>query len=164
MSARAGFSLVEVVIAVGVFALGVGAILGLLPGLLREQQAAEGTLTAVRMADGIQSELRTITGGNIAVLRSQLAGAGSETSDALQLVANRDGSGLRAWSSGDEGEQYFLVELYSFPEDSVAARLQAAEAMRAKVSWPFRVGVGESRVETPVTQREWVEFNLVLSR
>ena len=162
MGARSGFSLVEVVIAAGVFALGVGAILGLLPGLLREQQAAEGMLTALRMADGIQSELRTIAGGDVAALRSQLAGARSETSSALKLVANRDGSGLRAWSSGDEGEQYFLVELYSFPGDSVAGRLATAVAVQAKVSWPFRGGVGESRIETPAAQRERVELNLVV--
>lgn len=156
---RSGFSLVEVVIAVGVFALGVGTILGLLPGILREQEAAGATLTAVRMPDGIQSELRRIAGGNLEGLRAQLA-----SDEALRLVADRGGSDLRVWSSGDEREQFFLVELFRFSEASGLGSMPAAVAVKARVSWPFRVGVGMGRVETPVGQRESVEFNLVLNR
>jgi|GEM_PF-3513693 len=163
MSTRAGFSLVEVVIAVGVFALGVGAILGLLPGVLREQERAEAALVALRMPDAIQSELRAIAGGEVAGLRARLAGSEGETSGALRLVANRDGE-VRAWSSGDVGEQYFLVELYSFPGDSGPGRMTTAVAIRARVSWPFRVGVGDVRIETPEAQREKVEFNVVVAR
>ncbi len=163
MSARSGFSLVEVVIAVGVFALGLGAILGLLPGLLREQETAEATLTALRMPDAVQSELRAMAGGDVAALRSQLAGEG-ETTSGLKLVAERNGSGLRAWSSDDVREQYFMVELYQFPGDSLPAKMTTAVAVRVRVSWPFRVGLGGSRVETPAAQREGVEFNVVVNR
>lgn len=146
--------------AVGIFALGIGAILGLMPGMLREQEAADATLTALRLPDAVQSELRRMAGGNPAVLRSRLAGGSAEGSGALRLVADRKGGDLREIGSGDGREEFFVVELFRFPTAEEFDEVTAALAVRVRVSWPFRA----SGVETPAAQREAVEFNLVLNR
>ncbi len=162
------FSLIEVVIAVGIFAVGIVVILSLLPSLIRGQQDTASTQVALQLPSAITTELRRMASGNLTNIGSRLAVMGSAPDSTLRLIAAKDGADLREWRDRESQprEQYFLVELYAFPAgpplayDSNAAYV----AMSARVSWPYRVKAGADLLDTDPRDRQSVTFNLSLNR
>lgn len=76
------FSLVEVVLAIGVFSLAIVAVFGLLIPITRDSSSVIDTSTAIRLAEGVNRELERVGGETVKSL-----GNGS-----LFLVATPDGS------------------------------------------------------------------------
>ena len=109
-----GFSLVEVVIAVGIFTASVVVVLSLLPSLLEQSGDSTDRLVAQRLSDAIRIELDVTADG----LRIEPAGSGG--------IANDD--------------RYFLVELWRFPQPPL--NYDAASAvlpLYVRISWPHRI-------------------------
>jgi type II secretory pathway pseudopilin PulG len=153
------FSLVEVVIALAVFALSISVILALLLPLSRLGAQSADRLVAQRLADALQAELARL--------------AAAETFDALALevpllmtpgsglafVATRDGSQLHsrhylppASARIAAAEQYFLLECWRFPEAPLRFEAgQSVLALAVRVSWPAGESVAPADQETLFT-------------
>jgi prepilin-type N-terminal cleavage/methylation domain-containing protein len=168
----AGFTLIEVVIAVGIFAVAVSVMLGLLPSVTRSSGRSNDTLNALRLPDGLRIELkRMATTGGFAALAAQIKPLADPLSDTCVLVATRDASRVCALdyqllAPGDRIESdahYFLIEVWSFGSAPLAFTAgDAVLPMHVRVSWPYRI-VGSSAVTLPA-DREHVDFNLALNR
>lgn len=165
---RRGFTLVEVVIAVGIFAGSIVVIISMLASLVKQSAGSTELLIAQRMPDAVHVELRrllTVEGfGGLAngcpVMSSPLVNGRS-------LVATRDGLRLEELSSAAgniaAGDRYFLVELWRFPDPPLQYDPNAfVLPLYARVSWPYQVQgmTGPSRL----TDREQFTFTLALSR
>lgn len=161
-----GFSLTEVVIAIGVAATGLLVVLGILPGLLRQQTEARQTQIALALPDAITIELRRHARDDPAALNSSAAEFSAEISS-LRLVAASDGTDVRVLTGNEDSrrEQYFLIEIYRFPAGSPLAVASNASfaALQARVSWPYRPA-GPDGAEVPPEARQRVTFNLALNR
>ena len=141
------FSLVEVVIAVGLFALGITVMLALLPMLVRQGQESSDRLIAQRLPDAVQAELKRLAAGGFDALAGEAPVMGSPLDNGLALVATHDGARLQSRTylpptSGRiaEEEQYFLVECWQFPDGVLRYDgAQSSLALCVRVSWPYRV-------------------------
>lgn len=85
---RSAFSLVEVVVAIGIFAAGIIAIVALLAPTARNVEDITDTTVATRLSDNITTELNRI--GFVAV-RDFLAPSNATLDRTIHLVATRDG-------------------------------------------------------------------------
>jgi len=169
---RRGFSLVEVVIAVGIFALAVTALLALLPSLARQSSDSADSLTAQRLPDAIRVELRRLAiSGGFDALANAIPVMSAPLQDGLALVATRDGARLHslAYLPPAEAEQipsaaqYFLVELWRFNQPPLSYDPAGATlALHARVSWPYR-NPG-SAAPTPLADRQQITFTVSLTR
>ena len=125
------FSLLEVVIAAGIFSVAVVSILALLPVGARQAGAARDLQTALGLGDAVRMEVQRL------VTPADFAGFSS-----LQLVAARDGTGLRPFdASVATGDQHFLVEVG--PYTRTPLQFTAAVpllVLSVRVSWPFHAG------------------------
>jgi prepilin-type N-terminal cleavage/methylation domain-containing protein len=168
----AGFTLIEVVVAVALFAVAVTAMLGLLPSVTRVSGRSTDTMNALRLPDALRVELRRMaTVGGLDALGEQTKPFAAPLSDTCLLVATRDASRVAALdyqppASADQiegGAQYFMIEAWRFNEPPlVFAPGDSVLALHIRVSWPYRVP--GSLTMTPATEREHVDFNLALSR
>lgn len=167
-----GFSLLEVIIAVGIFAVAVSAMLGLLPSLIRQSATSTDTLTALRLPDALRVELeRMVVTGGFDALANQMKPLNTPLPDACLLVAARDASRVHALSYQpppvadliEEAAQYFLIEAWSFNALPLAFETGGAVLpLHIRISWPYHSPGSVSA--TPAANREQVDFNLVLNR
>ncbi len=166
------FSLVEVIIAVGIFAAAVTVILALLPALTRQAASSADTLTALRLPDALRAELqRVATAGGFDALASQTKPMATPLPDTLTLVAARDATRVQALNylpppAADqigEDEWYFLIEVWSFNQAPLAFDPSGAVlALHIRVSWPYRLP--GSSAATLLADREQVTCNLAINR
>jgi len=140
MPRRQGFSLIEVVLAVGIFATVIISVIGLLGPTVRSVREVIDTTIAARLADGVDAELRRV--GFTAVVA---ATAGSTT---VPLVATVDGTRIvRETEAGNgptgtppgipAGERYYLVEVLR----TVSPAYKAGDpslVLTIRVSWPYQ--------------------------
>jgi hypothetical protein len=169
---RRAFSLVEVVIATGVFALAVTAVLGLLPALTRQSSDSGDSLTAQRLPDSIRLELQRLSAtGGFDALANSAPIMSAPLLDGLTLVAPRDGARLHSLvylppppgGRIQSSEQYFLVEVWRFNRVPLSYDpLSAVLPLYARVSWPYRVP-GSADV-TPLADRQQITFAVSLTR
>lgn len=167
---RRAFSLVEVVLAIGVFAGAVAVILSLLPALTRQSAVAADTLAAQRLPDALRIELQRLANtGGFDTLASRIPTMRDVESSGLAFVASRDAARLHARDylapAGNEalpvGEQYFLVEVWRFPAPPLAYPVEGAVLpVHVRVEWPYRATDG---TETP-GNRATLAFSLALNR
>lgn len=167
-----GFSLLEVIIAIGIFAVGVSAILGLLPALSRQAGRSADTLNAMHLGDALRIELqRMAAAGGFDALAAETKPLTAPLSDTCQLVAMREGLRLHALNfqpppeaeQFEESGRYFLIEVWRFNETMLAYESgDAALALHVRVSWPFRIPGATAPV--PAAERESITFNLALHR
>lgn len=160
-----GFSLVEVVIALGVTSVVVIGVLALLPSLIGRSSAASDAERALGMADAITSEIQRI---------GQQRGYGSlgslpppnENRDVgLLLVAARDSAGVRELGSSnpDGGDEYFLIEIRAHSTAPFVYNPSAAYlVLSARVSWPYRSSTDGT--PTDPRDRHSVMFNVSVNR
>ncbi len=168
----AGFTLIEVVVAVALFAVAVTAMLGLLPSVTRVSDRSTDTINALRLPDALRIELRRMAAvGGLDALGEQTKPFAALLSDTCLLVAARDASRVAALdyqppASADQinpDAQYFLIEAWRFNEAALAFTPgDSVLALHIRVSWPYRIP--GSLAMTPATQREHVDFNLALNR
>jgi prepilin-type N-terminal cleavage/methylation domain-containing protein len=165
---RNGFSLVEVVIAIGVLAVAITGVLALLPTLTRQLSDASDALVAQGLAGAVETELRRLAGeGSFDGVAGLIKPIG--TSPTLTMVAPRDGREVREESAStvSESARYFLVELWQFPAAPLAYERAtgAMLAARVKVSWPYQgSGRNGSAVESDPSARSSVEFSVAINR
>jgi hypothetical protein len=165
-----GFSLVEVIIAVGLFAASVTVVIALLPALTRHGAVTQDALAAQRLPDALKIELsRLATTGGFDALAGQAPVMGSP-GGGLAFVATHDVARLHALNylppSGaliPASEQYFLIECWRFPDEPLRYDAQKHFlALAVRVSWPYRFP--GSTAPTDGTSRAQVNFTVSLTR
>jgi len=142
-----GFSLIEVIIAVGLFATSVTVIIALLPALARQGGESTERLASQRLPDALTVELSRLRATGFDVLAGQVPVLAGPLSGGLAFVADRDVARLQARdylppATGQlaEAEQYFLVECWRFPDEPLRFDNQKAFlALTVRVSWPYRL-------------------------
>lgn len=173
MSCRArkrAFSLIEVVIAVGIFAIGITVVLALLPSLVRQGTESGDRLVAQRLPDAVHAELQRLSLAGFDALAAQTPVMGTPLDHGLALVAARDGVRLhsrdyRAPLSGRiaDNDQYFLVECWRFPDGALRYDgAQSTLALTVRVSWPYRVP-GAAAPTDPASRHDLM-FTVSLNR
>ncbi len=172
MNARrqlSGFSLLEVLIAVGLFATSVAVVLGLIAALSRQGTDATASLAAQRLPDALKVELTRLAGANLDSLAGQIPPMSAPLTGGIDFVASRDAS--RIDSVGyppvtgplPAAEQYYYVECWRFPGDPLRFDSQQGFlALQVRVSWPYHLpGVV---LATNLADRSQLTFTLALNR
>lgn len=169
---RRSFSLIEVVIAVGVFAVAVVVILSLLPSLSRQAAESADGLIAQSLAENVRSELsRLAVSGGFDALANRLPVMSAPLVDGFPLVAAHDARQIYSANylppsvAGQlpQAEHYFLVEVWRFNQPPL--RFDPASAVLGvfvRVSWPYQNpgAVGA----TPLAARSQLTFVVSLNR
>ncbi|HET7535866.1 MAG TPA: prepilin-type N-terminal cleavage/methylation domain-containing protein [Candidatus Didemnitutus sp.] len=163
-----GFSLVEVVIAVAIFAAGVTTILALLPAVARRSLEAEETLAALRLTDAVRLEMQRLANERgFDALATTIPVIDSNADSGLLLVAAHSSADARVLA--DESpprDEFFLVELRRYPAGQLAYSPSAGHlALNARVSWPYRVLQADGlAAATAAVDRQHVDFSVVIQR
>jgi type II secretory pathway pseudopilin PulG len=163
---RRGFSLVEVVIAVGIFTASVVVVLSLLPSLVGQSADAADRLVAQRLTDAIRIELdRQAIATGFDSLATAIPVMSAPLEHGWPLVVAANGLRIEPASSGGiaNDDQYFLVEIWRFPQpplsyDSASAVLP----LYARISWPYRIP-GFATATSP-SDRKQLTVTLALNR
>lgn len=169
MQTRRAFSLIEVVIAVGLMAVGVVAMLGLLAGMSRQTTDADDLQTATQMAGAISSELTGLARQRgFDGLATGVPVMTPGVDQGLLFVAARDGTDLRLLTAGELAgrDQYFLIEVRRFPAGPLGYVPDSAVLpLSVRVSWPYRAGgPGALAVVVPFGERQQFNFSITVSR
>ena len=166
------FSLIEVIIAVGVFALSVVVILGMLPPLSRTAADSADALVAQSLPDSLRVDLaRLATNGGFDALANRLPEMSAPLVDGLAFVAARAAQRLHSVdylpppgaAQVPEAARYFRVEAWRFNQPPL--RYDPASAVLAvyvRVSWPYQ-NPGAPAV-TPLSARRQLTFVVSLNR
>lgn len=153
------FSLIEVVVAVGVFAGTIVAVLGLLGPALQTSREVIDSSVAARLAEGVDQELGR-AGYNF--VSTSTAGAGE-----IHLYAISDGSYLAEESivgndpvTGNPkgiaaGNRYFRL-IVTRLDEPVPPADDSFLALSIRAEWPFNSAAGN---EADATERKWFSFN-----
>jgi prepilin-type N-terminal cleavage/methylation domain-containing protein len=181
------FSLIEVVVAIGILAVTLAMVLGLTGSTLRSAGAAADIAVAARLGANIRSELERLEADlGLPGLAAVVPPGGSVTP--LQLVATRDGQRVLRSDGAEPAaghalndpmlpgialrERYFLAEVtqqLDLPYAPEAGFL----ALSVRVSGPYRLPVGpatpdatavdaDAGREVPRNERRVVIFSFVL--
>ena len=140
---RRGFSLVEVVLAVGIFTAAIVVVLSLLPSLVAQSADSVDRLVAQRLTDTIRIELeRQVIAVGFDALATTIPVMSTPLANGLPLVVTA--SGLRIEPAGRGGianeDQYFLVEIWRFPQAPLSYDpASAVLPLYARISWPYRL-------------------------
>lgn len=178
-SERRGFSLVEVVVAVGIFALAIVGVIGLLAPSIKAVSEIADTNVAARLAQNIQMELEnygfapvvTATDPNGSLKKIQLVA----TKDGLRVVRSNGTTPIPADNDPVTGtppgiaaaDRYYLVEVTQFPAGNTLAYTAANNpgfvALSVRVLWPYKLPAagGTSRDGSPSEQNSSI-FNFAL--
>jgi len=169
MQARRAFSLIEVVIAVALMAVGVVAMLGLLAGMSRQTTDADDLQTATQITGAISTELAGLARQQgLGALAAGIPVMAPGVDQGLLFVADRDGMDLRLLTAGELAgrDQYFLIEVRRFPAGPLSYVPDSAVLpLSVRVSWPYRAGgPGALAAAVPFGERQQFNFGLVVSR
>jgi hypothetical protein len=182
-----GFSLLEIVVAIGILALTLVTLLGLTGSTMRSAGAAADVAVAARFGANLRHELERLKADlGLSGLAAVVPPGGSTS--ALELVATRDGGRMLHTDGAEPAadralndpvlpgialrERYFLAEVtqqLDLPYASEAGFL----ALSVRVSWPYRLPVGPATAnatavnadpsrEVPRSERNVAVFNIVL--
>lgn len=166
---RRAFTLLEVVVAVGLAATALTATLVLLPSLMRLSGTNADLAVVARLPDTLEIELSRMARADFAAFGASVPVAAGEEPAGLAFVATRDGVQLAARDVTTPGttlrpeEQYFLLECRRFgTEPLFFAADRAALALQVRVSWPYRVPGNASAV--PLAARSHSLFVVAITR
>jgi hypothetical protein len=163
------FSLLEVILAVGLFASVIVVLLALLPVTLRQSTESLEIQTALRLTDAVETEVRRL----VAVRGfDAFAGGLPVMSAALDhgelLVAPRAGDFVRPLDVPGlpDADRFFLIELRRFGPGPLAFDADGAVlAMNVRISWPYRPLTTTGLLPVhPAAGRQRLSFNLALNR
>lgn len=166
----AGFSLMEVVLAVALCAVAITAVLALLPTLTRQGTEATDLLAAQRLTEPLTVELERLAAHGFDALAQHVPEMTVPLGAGMMFVAGRDGVGLQSMSFlppasstlGDEA-RYFLIECWRFPSGPLRYDdAGAVMALHARVSWPYRLPGLAMPVEE--TSRHEIAFTVAINR
>lgn len=167
MALRRGFSLIEVVVATGLVAVGVVVVLGLLTNLSGRSTDAADRQTAVQMPETVKVELRRLAvQWGVDGLASAIPVMSGGADEGLLLVASRDGTDLRIADAAPDRDQYFLLEVRRFAAGPLAFTSEmAALPLQIRVSWPYRPGASAGLLPVVASgDRQFYIFNLAVTR
>lgn len=163
------FSLIEVIIAVGLFAGSVVVVIGLLSTLSRQATDSADILAAQRLPEAVRVELTRLAKSGFDSLAAQVPIMAVPLDHGFALVANREATQAQSLdvlpqaSLLPAGEQYFLVECWKFSAEPLAfTGSKAFLAMHVRVSWPYRVP--GSTAPVPLADRNQTVFTVSLNR
>jgi hypothetical protein len=164
------FSLIEVIIAIGLFAGAVAIIIGLMTLLSRQAADSIAAIAAQRLPEPLKVELVRLAGPSLDNLASQVPLMGTALDDGFALVAPRDATRVQslaylppATGRLPPAEQFYLVECWRFPSEPLSFSGQKAFlALYVRVSWPYHV----PGAATPVAlaDRNQITFTVSLNR
>jgi hypothetical protein len=164
-----GFTLLEVIIAVGLFVSAVTVMIGLIAGLSRQAADSDDVLTAQRLPAPLKVELVRLASTGLESLADRVPVMASPLSGGLALASARDASrvdSLEYLPAADlipADGQYYLVECWKFPSEPLRFDGQKAFlALYVRVSWPYRVP--GAAAPTALADRSHVTFALSLNR
>lgn len=162
-----GFSLVEVIIAVGLFAGAIVVVLALLPLLARQASEAAELRVAQQLPDAVRVELqRMVASQGFDAFAAAVPPIGTPLGAGLVLVGSRDGLRVRLASvvPGDEVEaSYYAVDVFRFAQPPLAYDPAAfVLPLQVRVTWPYRVP-GASAPIVPRERRQ-CGFTLAINR
>jgi prepilin-type N-terminal cleavage/methylation domain-containing protein len=152
-SPRSAFSLIEVVVAIGIFAVGMVAIVGLFSPIARSVTGSADAEVAARVADALRLKLQSMPIATVAGLMKVQTNSGHEiaindarpdydlTRDAQLIFANRDGSKIGLYADAvwldpvtkrnSDREKYFEIALIRnevvSPKTATAANADGTE-------------------------------------
>jgi prepilin-type N-terminal cleavage/methylation domain-containing protein len=176
---RAAFTLIEVIIAVAIFAGAIVVIIGLFGPLNRSIGEVADNGRAARLADGINVELMrlrdtqsTTSGSKLDALATLVANGA-----VLNLVASADGSRVIRESDAVNDpltgtppgiatrDRYYLIEVRMQPAPlNYTAGTSTFLALTATVSWPYQVATGPTTsIPSVVSERQSLLFNYALT-
>lgn len=168
-SPRGAFSLLEVVIAIGVFSTGIVAILAILSTLAREGAQASYARLAANLAPSIATELNrqaALQGFSTFATAVPLQSAAAD--DGYFFVANGEGVDLRRYDVAEtpRRDMFFLIEIRKFGAAPLAY-FSGAEylALNVRISWPYRpLDSNSSGSVVPASARESLNFNMAITK
>lgn len=163
------FSLVEVVIAVGVFATAVAVTLSILPAMTRQMADAGDALVAQRIAGNLQVELQRLAASGFDALAAQPPVMAAPLVGGMEFVATRDGLPLHSATYLPpanpiaQSDQYFLIEVWQFNQAPLAyVATSAVLPLYVRVSWPYQ-NLG-SAAPTALSDRRQLTFTISINR
>lgn len=160
------FSLIEVVIAVAIFAGAVTVLLALLASTLRDSSDAADVQTALRLPGAVEVTLREIAAREgLPALAARIPVMDASADRGLLLVATHEGEFVRLAGGTQIRGEYFLVDVRRFGADPLTfATGRTVLPLRVRVSWPYRVLTPDG-LAAPVAfdARQHVTFNLGLA-
>lgn len=166
----AAFSLVEVAVAVGIFAVSVAVIIGLLPTLTRQTSDAAEARVAQGMPDLVTAEIQRLAGTSLDSFGNLVPVMSAPLQTGYGFVANRDGSRLHSVASPPAttqvlpvADQFYRIEVWRFPSSPLAfSSTSAVLALYVRVSWPY-YNPGAT-TPTPLEARSQFTFTVALNR
>lgn len=164
------FSLLEVIIAVGLFVSSVVVIIGFIAALSRQGADSADTLAAQKLPEPLRVELARLAGSDLEALAAQIPVMSAPLTDGLAFAATREVTGVESLAylppANDRipaAEQYYLVECWKFQDEPLRFDAQKAFlALQVRVSWPYRLpGVADP---TEPSDRSQITFTMSLTR
>jgi hypothetical protein len=164
------FSLIEVIIAVGIFAGTVAVIIGLMAALSRQAADSVESLAAQRLPDAIKVELDRLAASGFDNLAGQVPLLAAPPANGLALVGSRDAAEVESldYLPAPVGRiptdsQHYLVECWRFGTEPLRYDAQKAFlALHVRVSWPYRLpGIA---TPVPLADRHQLTFSVALNR
>jgi hypothetical protein len=168
---RAGFSLIEVVLAAGIFAVAVTVMLALLPALTRQSAESADALVAQRLPDSLRVELRRLAANDFNGLANTIPVMGAPLESGLLFVASRDASRLHSANHLPpatnqvlpQAQRFFAIETWRFNQGALQYDGAASVlVIYVRVSWPAH-NPGSTDV-TPLAARSQFTFTLAINR
>lgn len=165
-----GFTLMEVIIAVGLFVTAVTVIIGLIAALSRQGTESADMLTAQRLPEPLKVELSRLAQAGLDNLAGQVPVMSAPLSAGLAFASPRSATRVVSLEYLPPPadpiplmEQYYLVECWKFPSEPLRFDGQKAFlALHVRVSWPYRLP--DLSVPTALADRSQVTFTMSLTR
>jgi len=173
---RAGFTLVEVLLAIGIVALASTSLVMLMVAANRLASDAMARTRAVRLAEPIEVELQRLLhaapGGdpweNLALLAARMPSEATQVP--LRLIGDADGLRVVREEDADDralgiapDERFFLAEVRANPPLSGAALEAGCLVATAWVWWPYPHGTPSGAVTFDPSQMSFVVLTLAVN-
>jgi len=157
---------VEVVIAVGIFAVAVTGTLALLPSLTQQNLETTDRAVALRLPVALEKELgRMVKTSGFDSIALSIPVMNSHLENGMECVATREGSALTTTTVAaiPDDKRYFLLEIWRFERAPLAYDPAGAVlGVYVRVSWPYRVP--GSAAATDIQTRNEVGWTLAINR
>jgi hypothetical protein len=155
------FSLIEVIVAIGIFAGAVAVTIGFMAALSRQAADSMDGLTVQRLPDRLKVELERLAASGFDNLAGRIPPSAVPLDNGFRLVASRDAAEVQSLGylppagAIPADAQYYLVECWRFPSEPLAYHGQKAFlALHVRVSWPYRL----PGVTAPVSLQDRSQF------
>lgn len=164
-----GFSLIEVVMAIGLVAGGVAVVLAMLSGIARQSSDSKELQVALGLSDAVRVQLELERASlDFSSLVAAIPVMAADQTVGRQYVVERNGTNLRLLTGSESParDQYFLIVVRRFNSGALVYDTTAPYvALNVVVTWPYRVlAPGELLPATSSDARQSINFNLVLNQ